>query len=191
MSDDEDIISVIKGDNHLVEQLGLRHPQMARPVFHIWNMILKDVELRRMGRFWEPFEYVLYNGQKVFIKAEGTKGWQESIFNDEILGKFEIEISREPNQDEKAFLREKYPDLTKDQMAAFVKKLSCIHTGEMVPYYIMRYGFYEGHTDYRVDPVTIAWIFGLRSLEQIEASFPGRLDKVLTQHFTREAIIQN
>ena len=191
MSDDEDIISVIKGDNRLVERLGLRHPQTARPLFHIWNMILRDVELSRLGRFWEPFEYILYNGQKVFIKAEGTKGWQESLFNDEILGMFQFKIWREPSQDEKAFLREKYPDLTKDQMMALLKKLSCIHTGEMVPYYIMRYGFYEGHTDYRADPIAIAWIFGLRNLEQIEAAFPGRLDKVLTQHFTRETIIQN
>lgn len=76
-------------------------------------------------------------------------------------------------------------------MAALLKKLSHIHTGEMVPYYIMRYGFYEGHTDYRADPIAIAWIFGLRSLEQIEAAFSGRLDKVLTHHFTREAINQN
>lgn len=191
MSDDEDIISVLKGDNDLVEQLGLRHSQTARPLFHIWNMILRDVELSRLGRFWEPFEYVLYNGQKVFGKAEGTKGWQESLFDDEILGMFQVEIWREPNQDEKAFLREKYPDLTNDQMVAMLKKLSHIDTGEMLPYYIMRYGFYEGHTDYRADPVAIAWIFGLRSLEQIEAVFPGRLDKVLTQHFTREAITRN
>jgi len=49
----------------------------------------------------------------------------------------------------------------------------------------MRYGFYEGHTDYRADPAAIARIFGLRSLEQIEAAFPGRLEEVLTQHFTR------
>jgi hypothetical protein len=191
MSDDEDIISVIKGDNCLVEQLGLRHPQTAKPLFHIWNMILRDVELSRIGRFWEPFEYILYNGQKVFVKAEGTKGWQESIFDDEILGKFQIEIWREPDEDENVFLREKYPGLTNDQMTAMLKKLSRIYTGEMVPYYIMRYGFYEGHTDYRADPVAIAWIFGLKSLEQIEAVFPGRLDKVLKQHFTRQAMIQN
>jgi len=154
-------------------------------------MILRDVELNRLGRFWEHFEYILYNGQKVSVKAEGTKGWQESLFDDEIMGKFQIEIWRQPDRDEKAFLREKYPNLTKDQMAAFLKKLSNIHTGEMVPYYIMRYGFYEGHTDYRADPVAIAWIFGLRSLEQIEAAFPGRLNKVLTQHFTREATFRN
>jgi len=72
-----------------------------------------------------------------------------------------------------------------------LKKLSHIYTGEMLPYYIMRYGFYEGHTDYRADPAAIAWIFGLRSLEQIEAGFSGRLDEVLTQHFTREVITRN
>jgi HEAT repeat protein len=191
MSDDEDIISVIKGDNRLVERLGLKHRQTAKPLFHIWNMILRDVELNRLGRFWEHFEYVLYKGQKVSVKAEGTKGWQESIFDDEILGKFQIEIWREPDRNEKAFLREKYPDLTEDQMASLLKKLSHIFSGEMVPYYIMRYGFYEGHTEYRADPIAIAWIFGIRNLEQIEAAFPGRLDEVLTKHYTREAFVRN
>ena len=191
MSDDEDIISILRGDNYLVMKLGLRHPQTARPLFHIWNMIVRDVELNRLGRFWEHFEYILYNGQKVFLKGGGSKGWQESLFDDEILGKFQIEIWREPNQDDKAFLLKKYPDLANDQMAAMLKKLSHIYTGEMVPYYIMRYGFYEGHTDYRADPVAIAWIFGLKSLEQIEAEFDGRLEEVLTQHFTREAFTRN
>ncbi|MBN2592557.1 MAG: HEAT repeat domain-containing protein [Sedimentisphaerales bacterium] len=191
MSDDEDIISVIKGDNSLIERLGLKHPQMAKPLFHIWNMILRDVELNRMGRLREPFEYVCYNGQKVLVKAEGTKGWQESIFDDEIQGMFQIEIWREPDQNDKTFLRKKYPDLTEDQMAGLLKKLSHIFSGEMVPYYIMRYGFYEGHTEYRADPIAIAWIFGKRNLEQIEAAFPGRLDEVMTQHFTRQVMIQN
>lgn len=191
IGDDEDIISVIKGDNRIVEQLGLKHPRMAKPLFHIWNMILRDVELNRLGRFWEHFEYILYKGQKVSVKAEGSKGWQESIFDDEILGKFQIEMWRELNRDEKAFLRERYPDLTKDQMATLIKKLSYIHISEMTPYYIMRYGFYEGHTDYRADPIAIAWIFGIRNLEQIEAAFPGRLAQALTQHFTREAFVRN
>jgi len=185
MSDDEDIISVIKGDNHIVEQLGLKHRQTSKLLFHVWNMILRDVELKRMGRFWEHFEYILYKRQKVFVKAEGSKGWQESIFDDEILGKFQIEIWREPNQDEKEFLHKMYPDLTKDQMETLLKKLCYIHISEMAPYYIMRYGFYEGHTEYRADPIAIAWIFGLKSLEQIEASFPGNLDMVMIKHFTR------
>jgi len=56
----------------------------------------------------------------------------------------------------------------------------------MLPYYIMRYGFYEGHTDYRSDPVAIAFIFGLKSLEEIEKSFPGSLYLTLTNHFLSE-----
>ena len=56
-----------------------------------------------------------------------------------------------------------------------VAALSSFHTGEMVPYYIMRYGFYEGHTGYRAEPIAIAFIFGLKSLEQIESAFEGRL----------------
>ena len=39
--------------------------------------------------------------------------------------------------------------------------------------YIMCYGFYEGHTEYRTDPIAIVFIFGLRSIEEIEdAIFP-------------------
>jgi len=187
MSHDEDIISILKADNRLVTELGLTHPQMARPLFHIWNMILKDVELERLGRYWDHIDYILYNGKKVSLKAEGTRGWQESLFDDEILGMYQIEICRELNQDEKAFLQKEYPRLNDQQMTELFKKLSYIHTGEMVPYYVMRYGFYEGHTDYRADPITIAWIFGLKSLEQIETVLDGRLYAVLTQHSTREA----
>ena len=70
-------------------------------------------------------------------------------------------------------------------MAELVKRLSHILTGEMEPYYVMRYGFYEGHTAYRVDPIAIAFIFGLKSLEEIEMAFPGRLYEALTTHFTK------
>lgn len=85
---DEDIISVLSGDNRLVNKLGLTHPQMARPLYHVWNMILTDYELEKLGRFWE--HCILYNEKKVFIKAEGSRGWQESLFNDEILGMYQM-----------------------------------------------------------------------------------------------------
>jgi hypothetical protein len=185
MSDDEDIVSVLRGDNRLVKKIGLTHPQMARPLFQLWNMILKDIELQRLARFWDDFGHILYYGRKVFAKAEGARGWQESLFDDEVLGMYQFEISRELDQDEKAFLYEKYSRLSREQMAEFVRKLSFINTGEMVPYYIMRYGFYEGHTDYRADPIAIAWIFGLKSLEEIEAAFEGKLYESLMQHFAR------
>jgi len=88
----------------------------------------------------------------------------------------------------KAFLQEKYSNLSDEQMRDFQKMLSYIRTGEMVPFYIMRYGFYEGHTGYRADPIAISLIFGLRGLEEIEKAFAGNLYKALTEHFTRENI---
>ena len=33
MAQDEDVLSVLRGDNHLVSQLGLTHTKMARPLF--------------------------------------------------------------------------------------------------------------------------------------------------------------
>jgi hypothetical protein len=50
----------------------------------------------------------------------------------------------------------------------------------------MRYGFYEGHTDYRSDPISIAFIFGLKSLEEIVDAFEGSLYTALTNHFIDE-----
>ena len=185
MAQDEDTISVLRGDNRLVRELGLRHPQMARPLLHVWNMILTDYKIGKLARFWDYIECIFYNGRKVSAKGEGSRGWQESVFDDEILGMYQFEMWRELSPEEKAFLREKYPNLTEDQMAELIKKLTRIHTGEMVPYYIMRYGFYEGHTDYRADPIAITFIFGIRNLEQIEASFEGRLYEALTRHFVR------
>lgn len=189
MASNEDIISVLKGDNRLMAELELTHPQMARPLFHVWNMILTDYKLGRLARFWDHIEYISYNGTKVFLKGEGSRGWQESLFDDEILGMFQFEVWRELSRREKALLDEEYPHLTEDQMAELVKKLTHIHTGEMVPYYIMRYGFYEGHTDYRADPIAIAFIFGIRSLEQIEAAFEGKLYEALIRHHVRKSAV--
>ena len=69
-------------------------------------------------------------------------------------------------------------------MTELLQLFSHIHTGEMVAYYIMRYGFYEGHTGYRADPIALALIFGLRSIEEIEDAFKGSLYNAFTQHFT-------
>jgi len=41
---------------------------------------------------------------------------------------------------ERAFLREKYPYLDEVQMAELTTRLSHVLVGEMVPYYVMRYG---------------------------------------------------
>ena len=189
MSQEEDIISVLKGDNRLVKKLGLTHPQLAKPLFHVWNIIRwVSYTSRSVGRSIDGIDHFLYNKRKVRLIRGGGRGWQDSIFNDEILGMYHIEFCIELDEDEKAFLQEKYSNLSNEQMTDFQKMLSHIHTGEMVPFYIMRYGFYEGHTGYRADPIAVSFIFGLRSLEEIEKAFEGNLYEALTEHFTRENI---
>jgi hypothetical protein len=69
-------------------------------------------------------------------------------------------------------------------MAELEQRITRFHFSEMAPYYIMRYGFYEGHTSYRTDPIAIACIFNLKSLEEIENAFQGNLYKRLITHFT-------
>ena len=113
------------------------------------------------------------------------KTFLQSIFNDNIFGMYHLEMWRELNAAEKEYFSNKYSNLSEEELHGLMKKLSHIHTGEMVPYYAMRYGFYEGHTGYRADPIAIALIYGLKSLEEIEKAFDGNLDKVLTNHFTK------
>ena len=70
MGEDESIISVLKGDNRLVARLDLTHPQCARPLFHVFNLILavsKDPERGNVGG-------VIYNDRKVHLTFSGAKG---------------------------------------------------------------------------------------------------------------------
>ena len=188
MAEDEDIISVLRTDNQIVKKLGLTHPQMAKPLYHVWNIILKEIELGNWGRYWDNIHYLFYNERKILFKAQGTKGWQISIFQDEIQGSFDIEVKSVLTTVEKAFLKENYSQLPVDQINKLEEKLTTIHFSEMAPYYIMRYGFYEGHTDYRSDPIAIAFVFGLNSLQEIENAFQGNLHNVLTNHFTSNTV---
>jgi hypothetical protein len=73
LADDEDIISVLKGDNRLVRQLGLNRPQKAKLLFHVWNMILKEIETKTMTRF-ASIQHIYCNGGNVDFSAEGCKG---------------------------------------------------------------------------------------------------------------------
>ena len=188
MASDEDIVSILKGDNCLVKSLGLTHPDLARPLFHVWNIILKEIELGRLGRFWGNIPFFHYNGHQISLKAAATKGWQISIFQDEIQGRHDIGIHRELSLEEVAFLKERYSRLSSDQMSEMITKLAMIHFSEMGPYYIQSYGFYEGHTAYRADPVAIAFVFGLKTLEEIDQAFEGRLFEALTGHFTKDTV---
>ena len=186
LAEDETILSVIYADNTTVKKLGLTHPDMARPLFHLWNVA------RNFDKFGTDsvsnekleFESLIYNGHKVQFKIQGSRGWQESIFNDEILGTGHIEIWRELTGEELDFLKNEYIQLSSEQFKILQKKLSYFHTSEMVFFYINRYGFYEGHNEYRPDPLTVALIFGLTSLEKIHQSCGGDLFTYFNSHFT-------
>ncbi|MBN2431814.1 MAG: hypothetical protein JXQ27_10075 [Acidobacteria bacterium] len=188
MGSDEDIIAVLQGDNRLVGRLGLTHPDLARPLFHVWNIVLAGIAQGIWTFEAMSLDCILYNGRKVYVRWQGGRGWQESIFNDESLGQYHLEMWRELDPAERNFLNDRYNHLSAPQMSELLKKLSHIHTGEMVPYYITRYGFYEGHTDFRADPLAIVLVFGLRSLEELEQVFSVELYEVLTGHHTRRSM---
>jgi hypothetical protein len=179
MSKLEDIISVLKGDNRLVQKMGLTHPQTVKPLFHVWNLVFLP---------YQEIEYLMYNGNKIFFEIQGSRGWQDSIFNDEIKGRHILKIWRELGPGEREFLKRKYSHLDEEQMATLIQDLSFIQTGEMAFYYAMRYGFYEGHTDFRCDPISVAFLFGLRSLEDMDHAFDGKLYEALNERFTEESL---
>lgn len=181
---DEDIISVLKGDNQLVKSMNLTHPQLAKPLFHIWNLILKEIKVGNWeGRFYDNIKHIYYNGNLLDFSVGGSKGWQISIFFDEIQGRHDIHVSRDLSAQEDMYLKKKYSHLDNNEMKILAHKLTSLVFSEMNPYYIMRYGFYEGHTDdYRCDPIAIAFIFGLKSVEEIDSDFSGNLLNALLTH---------
>jgi hypothetical protein len=185
LAEDETILSVIRADNLTVKKLGLTHPDMARPLFHLWNVSRESDKLGTdpVTGNWVHLAAMIYHGHEVMIKIAGSRGWQESIFDDEILGTGHIEIWRDLNAGELAFLRKHYKDLSENQTVALQKNLSFIRTGELVFFYINRYGFYEGHTEYRVDPLAVALVFGLRSIEDIHRACGGDLYSYFNSHF--------
>jgi len=186
MAEDEDIISVLKNDNRTVRKLGLTHPQLARPLFHIWNLILLEYELGNWERFYDNIKHIYYNEYILNFQASGSKGWQISIFLDEIQGRHNIHIDRKLTDKDEKYLREKYSTLSPDKMNDLKSRLINLDFSEMLPYYIMRYGFYEGHSGYRTDPISIAFIFGLKSLEQIDKDLEGQLYNALFDHFVSQ-----
>jgi len=43
----EEVVDVLKDDNRTVSALGLTHADLARPLFHVWNMMRTDLDLGR------------------------------------------------------------------------------------------------------------------------------------------------
>jgi len=185
LTEDEDIISVLKGDNRIVKRMGMVHSQMAKPMFHIWNAILAN--------YFEEKDTatIYYNSNIVRFNREWCNGYQESIFHDEIEGRHNIHIWRELSKEEIKYLTVKYNKLTEAQLKILIEILTHLHVSEMTPFYIMRYGFYEGHTSYRADPIAIAVVFSLKSIKDIDVSFNNDLYNILNQHFTGNYSLNN
>jgi hypothetical protein len=181
---------VLIGDDRLVRKLGLTHPRLARPLLHLWNLIVQEQKYS-LGLWnggphaWVHFDHFLYNGRRISYEAHFTKGVQDSPFQDGIEGSAHVFVKRDMEPAEGEFLENRYRELAPDKLEALKKSLSRLTCGEIEPFYIVRYGFYEGHTEWRTDPVAIASIFGLRSLEEIEALFPAGIDEALSAHFTK------
>ena len=185
LAEDEDLISVLTADNRLVRQMGLTHPQLAKPLFHVWNLILKEIELGNWGnRFYDNIKMIDYNNNLLEFNVGGSKGWQISIFFDEIQGRHDIHLKRVLTESEIKYLDSKYNHLNTSELSVLKEKLTRFDFSEMLPYYIMRYGFYEGHTYYRCDPIAIAFIFGLLSIEEIDQALHNDLYNCLTTHHT-------
>lgn len=187
VAEDETVISVIWEDNKTVEKLGLSHPDIARPLFHFWNTVhdFEQYNLNPETNNRLELSSMIYNGHEIELKVQGSRGWQESVFNDEILGTGHIELWRQLTSEEQLFLEDNYGHLSAVQMEELKKMLSYLHTGEMVFFYINRYGFYEGHNEYRVDPITVAFLFGLKSFNELHRAVNGDLYKYFNTHFTR------
>ncbi|MDB4582318.1 hypothetical protein N9164_04135 [Draconibacterium sp.] len=187
MAEDETIMSVIYADNQTVKKLGLTHHDIARPLFHFWN-VARDFEKYCVDTVTNQrieIEALMYNGHQVRFKIQGSRGWQESIFNDEILGTGHIEIWRELSLKELDYLKTNYTQLAPAQFEQLQKKLSHFHTSEMVFFYINRYGFYEGHIEYRPDPITVAMVFGLTTIKDANRACDGDLYNYFNMHFTK------
>ncbi|MHC5065239.1 MAG: hypothetical protein ACYTG5_14830, partial [Planctomycetota bacterium] len=183
LAEGEDLISVLEADNETVRAMGLTHPDLARPLHHVWNLILAEVKQGHSAARSHRIQAIVYFGQTIRLTTGSSRGYQESLFHDEIIGNSQIWLERDLTSSDLEFLRDSYPELPKATRDRLVKRLMHIHTGEMVAFYIQRYGFYEGHTDYRADPVALAWIFGLRTLQQIEAALPGQLPRLLVEEW--------
>lgn len=189
IAEDEDVISVLRGDDRLVRKLGLTHPQLAKPLLHLWNLILQEQKhaqgiWKGRAHAWVHFDHFIYNGKKLFYEVHFTKGGQKSPFQDGIEGAAHLSLWREMSASETEFLEDCYRSYSQEKLIELKHALSNLTSGEMEPFYIVRYGFYEGHTSWRTNPLTIAFIFGLRSIKEIEAAFPGKLDDAMNAHFT-------
>jgi hypothetical protein len=189
MAADETVVAVMAADDRLVRAMGLTHADLARPLWHIWNLMQIDLDLQRWNMAhhrWENVRRLKYNGQWITVDAHDTKGGQQSPFGDGLDGGFWMIFWRPVPTEDQEWLHEHYGHHGPTRWNELLGRLTRVHTGEMEAFTITRYGFYEGHTDWRVDPLGMAWLFGLRTLQELETAFPGKLDRAVLDHWTEE-----
>lgn len=137
MAVDEDVHSVLQTDHQMVRRIGLKHPDLARPLFHVWNLLLRQYELGRLGRFKDDISSIWYHGREIHLRSQRTKGFQESIFHDKIKGALDIQLWRDMDDGEREFLNAAYMHLGAAEREAMAGRLTRLRTREMQPYYIM------------------------------------------------------
>lgn len=119
----------LKTDNTFVRTRGFTHQELAEPLFSVMNI------LDRIGD--RQFDDFTYCGHHYRASYESYRGFQESLFNDNLQTDRDFTVT----------------NLGTGKTLKF---------SPLVPYYIARYGFYEGKTDYRVDLEAIIETFQLR-----------------------------
>jgi hypothetical protein len=183
ISNGENLIDLLKKDNKLVCSLNLTHLTLAKPIFHVINMMEEDLKLKRWNiakQEWGHILYFCYNQNRIWIQAFNRKEAQLSVFDDGIKAFYNIKLWREFSDEELIFLKQNYSSLNTFQFNELKAKLSYINISEMQAQYIMRYGFYGGHTIWRADPLAISFIFGLKSLVELHHASGNDLFKVVS-----------
>ncbi|MBF0489072.1 MAG: hypothetical protein HQL15_00455 [Candidatus Omnitrophica bacterium] len=129
----EKLVDVLKADNSFVRSLGLTHQQLAEPLFYAMNLLEQIEEKYGVGFSQESINFH-YKGILYRANFVSYRGMQWSIFNDGVA-------------------------TNKDYVVTNMQNGASVKFSGMVPYYIWRYGFYEGHVRYRVDPRNIVHVF--------------------------------
>jgi hypothetical protein len=183
MAGDVDIVLVLRGDNQLDSCMGLTRRALSKAFFHLWNTVLFMNNYENRGNISsEGSNTLFYSGKKIWYSAPNRRGWQYSLFKDRIQGECHLELKVKLTDGERSFIDSQYASLPVNEKMEFIENLIHLHTGEMAAYYIQYYGFYEGHTDYRADPIKLAFIFGLKSIEELYEVFEGQLFNRIKDH---------
>jgi hypothetical protein len=136
LGENEGFITRLLEDNLFVRQKQLTHQKIAKPLFILATMNKDYCHIAQETGDFKTGQCLL-NKITFSVSINCTNGYQESIFNDHLRSSCIVNAVKMPQRQNLSF----------DQV--------------LLPNYIDRYGFYEGHTIYRVAPQTIIDFFEL------------------------------